>query len=442
MALTAMKGFPRMDGMKVTSAVLLAAALAGCSKPVVVNLGQKPDGTPRSRIWLDRGAQKEAAREARAARQPAAAGQPVLLSPVPVTAPEVLQGPVTVGLRRDGACVVAGKQVRDEEVAARLGYVREERTKAGSQDLAIVTVLAEPQVEMDRVMRAMSAGHHAGFTKIGWQLVEQVALPAPEAMAATLPADEGRLVVAVGREGALRLGTEVLEPAALGVRLGEAAASRKAQSLPAPAVTVLADRDAPLASVKAVLGACEAAGIENVAFGSPVQVAVASPAALEDVEPEGSLISEAYRNWKLGLEGRDVDYSEGPPAYWYDQLFHAWLDESSMMLDALGDRTLNTERVRFYGNRAAGRLDHMAYILEAVDAPRAAPLKSLAVDMRRRGQQVWDGQVSLELVRMAVREARGRVEKEFAPAGVRFPAGLKLAPPDAPKPDAPKEATP
>ncbi len=418
-----------MDSWRRIACLALPLALSACERPDHINLGQKADGSPRSQIWFDRRDKQDAL-----AQQRAAAAQPPQAAPaaVPAVPPEVLSGPVTVGLRRDGACVVAGKAVRDEEVQVRLAYVRAQRTDAHVEDVSVVTVLAEPQVSMDRVMRAMSAGHQAGFTKIGWQLVEAVPLPPPGPLSAALPADEGRLVVSVAPDGTLTLGGEVVAPVVLGARLGEASASRRAQRLEPPALAILADRDAPVASVQQILAACEAAGITAVAFGSPVQVAsaptvAAMPAALPDLGP-----SEAFRNWRLGIERRDVDFSEGPPDYWYFQLYHAWVDEADEIIEASMARVLNTERVKSYGNKAATHLEQMARLLAAVDAARAATLAGLAADTRRQARDAADGRINLEMARLYLKGIQTRVNREFPPTSVSFPQGIKLPPPDQP----------
>lgn len=414
-----------MRCLGVLPAVLL---LAACEKPQSINFGQKADGTPRARIWLDPEARRADAAARRAAAE--AAGKPAASPGLPLPQAAVFEGPVTVGLRRDGACVVAGKEVHDEEVQTRLTYVREQRLSQGSQDVAVVTVLAEPQVPMDRVMRAMSCGHQAGFSKIGWQLVDAVPLPAAEPLAAAQPQDEGRLVISVQGDGAFRLGTESLSAAALGVKLGEAGATRKAQSLPPPAATILADKDAPVSAVKTALDACEAAGIQSVAFGSPVPVAAPGTVVMAG-SPEAD-ISEAYRNWKLALEGRDVDFSEGPPAYWYFQLFHAVLAEADFMMDALKDRTVNTERVRYYARKASEHLDQMAQLASAAEAGRGDGLAALSGDVLRLGDQIWGEQINLELARMRLKGIRDRTVSDHPPAKMAFPADLKIPPP-APK---------
>lgn len=429
-----------MDSWRWTGCLAVPLALSACERPDHINLGQKADGSPRSQIWFDRRDKRDALMQQRATAPPASQPAPAAL---PAVQPEVLNGPVTVGLRRDGACVVAGKAVHDEEALARLTYVRGQRTEARSEDVSVVTVLAEPQVSMDRVMAAMSAGHQAGFNKIGWQLVETVPLPAAEPLSAALPADEGRLVVSVVADGTLKLGTEAVEPLVLGARLGEASASRRAQGLQPPAVAVLADRDAPLASVKQVLAACEAAGVTAVAFGSPVQVASAPAGAsaqadLPDIGP-----SEAFRNWRLGIERRDVDFSEGPPDYWYFQLFHAWVDEANQTVEASTARVLNTERIKYYGNKAATRLEQMARLLEAVDAARAKGLAGLAADTRRQALDAADGKTNLETARFYLKGIQTRVNKEFPPSSVSFPQGIRIVPPDQPRTeDKPDEKSP
>ena len=331
-----------MESWRLAAFLAVPLALSACERPDHINLGQKADGSPRSQIWFDRRDKRDALMQQRAA---AAAAQPPQVVPaaLPAVPSEVLAGPVTVGLRRDGACVVAGKAVHDEEIPARLSYVRTQRVDARSEDVSVVTVLAEPQVSMDRVMAAMSAGHQAGFTKIGWQLVQSVPLPAAEPLSASAP--------------------------------------------------------------------------------------VAAPAtdALPDLGP-----SEAFRNWRLGIEGRDVDFSEGPPDYWYFQLFHAWLDESEQIIEASMARVLNTERIRFYGDKAATRLEQMARLLEAVAAPRAQVLSGLAADTRRQTLDAAAGKTNLELARLHLKGIQTRVNKEFPPSSVSFPQGIKLLSPDRP----------
>jgi biopolymer transport protein ExbD len=420
-----------VNSWRWSACLAVPLALSACERPDHINLGQKADGSPRSQIWFDRRDKRDALMQQRAKAAPPA-GQPAPATR-PAVPPEVLAGPVTVGLRRDGASVVAGKAVRDEEILARLTYVRTQRTNAHSEDVSVVTVLAEPQVSMDRVMSAMSAGHQAGFNKIGWQLVQSVPLPAAEPLSAALPADEGRLVVSVEADGTLKLGAELVEPVVLGARLGETSASRRVQGLTPPAVTILADRDAPLASVKQVLTACEAAGITAVAFGSPVQVAsvpvvASAPDALPDLGP-----SEAFRNWRIGIENRDVDFSEGPPDYWYFQLFHAWYDESDQTVEASTARILNTERIKYFGNKAATHLEQMARLLEAVDAARAKVLAGLAADTRRQALDAADGKTNLETARFYLKGIQTRVTKEFPPSSVSFPQGITLLPPDLPR---------
>ena len=402
----------------------LCACLPSCQAPDRITFGKKPDGSPRAQVWLNQEARREARAAASAAAQPG--------TPLPPAGPgrDVLEGPVTVGLRRDGACVVAGKAVPEEEIGMRLSFIRAERLKTGSADTSVVTVLTENQVPMDRVMHAMSCGHQSGFTKIGYQIVEGVPLPPPEPVAAALPADEGRLIVSVAADGGLKLGQEAVDAKGLAGKLQAAAAQRLEQSLPPPALTLLADHDAPLTAVKEVLGACDAAGITAVALGSPVQVASTQappPAQIPD-------ISELYRNWRLGIENRDVDFKEGPPEYWYDALYHACLDEHEMLRQELGSRTLIRQRLAFFGEKLGKHLDQMAWLLAAVDAPRGETLKGLAGDYRRLTSEAAEGQANLETVRFRLVRLRTRITKEFPPETVTFPPGTKILPPQEKKP--------
>ena len=57
--------------------------------------------------------------------------------------------------------------------------------------------------------------------------------------------DEGRLVLSVGPDGATRLGIETVDAQALQEKLQAAVSARQAKSQPAPAVSLLADKDAP-----------------------------------------------------------------------------------------------------------------------------------------------------------------------------------------------------
>lgn len=409
---------------------LACLALASCDSPDVINLGRKRDGTPKAQIWLDRQARQEALAAKLAAGQPkdiAQAGMPVPNE----MRHAVLEGPVTVGLRPEGVSVVAGKAVPDGEAEARLAYVRAERLKAGSADVSDVTVNALANESMDRIFKAMSFGHRAGFQKIGYQIVEEVALPEPEPVAAAQPADESRLVVTVASGGAIQLGTETLDAAALSLKLLAAASARKEQSLPPPAVTLLADRDAPLTSVRSVLDACDTAGIATVTLGSPVAVSAGPVGPGMATMPD---FGEGFRNWRLGIEDREPDFSEGPPAYWYYAAFHAWLDEEQMLVEATNDRLLNRERVRAFGARCGRRCDQMARLLGTVEPAREEVLKGLGADYRRLTAAAADG-AGLTILRTRLKGMRSRIVQEFPPDSVSIPAGTAIPPaePDPPK---------
>ena len=411
--------------------LLPAVALTACQSPDTINFGRKADGSPRAQLFLT----PEARREARAAKAAALAQAEAQAGPGPEVGmpiqpgpnPEVLAGPVTVGLRREGIAVIAGKAVPDEEIEARLTYVRAERAKTASADVTTLTVLAPSQDPMmERIMHAMSCGYHAGFTKIGYQIVDSVPLPPPESFpSAALPADEGRLIVSVAPDGKLRLGTAAVETAALLQEgLQAAVAARQAKTQPPPAVTLLADKDAPLDAVQGVLAACRTAGITSVTLGSPVPVAARGAAPV--LPPD---VGEVFRNWRLSLESRDVDFSEGSAAYWYSALYQSWRDDSFALAEEMNSRVLNRERVKFFGANAAKRLDQMAHILTAVDADRGAALKSLGADVLRTASEAAAGAGSLDAARLHVESARTRVSKEFAPETVTIPPGTKIPPP-------------
>ncbi len=424
-----------MDRMRRVALILVAGVLlTACDKIQRIHIGQKADGSPRMQIPLTPEARREAAAARAAAYQAQAGAGTAPGMPIqPKATPEVMTGPVTVGLRHEGVAVIAGKAVPDEQIADRLSWVRAERTKAGSADVAVMTVLA-PSLEsqnMSRVMHAMSCGYQAGFTKIGYQVVDSIPLP-PETEgsfpAASLPSGEGRLIVSVAPDGALRLDTESSDLQALQGKLQEAVSARQAKSLPAPAVTVLADKDAPLDAVQAVLTACKTAGITAVTLGSPVPVAAAG--MVPNLPPD---VSEAFRNWRLGLESRDVDFSEGAPGYWYGALFHAWMDDADDASREIGAKVLNRERVRFLGANAFKRLDQMAHLLTGLDAARGGELRKLSSDLKAILAEALSGTASLDAARFQLGGARRRVAQEFGPETVVFPPGFRIPPPEKPE---------
>ncbi len=193
-----------------------------------------------------------------------------------------------------------------------------------------------------------------------------------------------------------------------------------------------------MASVKEALDACGAAGIDKVAFGSPV--VVSAPAVTVGATPFE--VSELYRNWRLGLESRDIDFTEGSPAYWYDALFHGFDEEHGMLVQELRSTSIIRKRVSFFGGKCADHLGQMSRLLSAVDAERGAALKSLSDVYRASALSASEGRSELNAARMHLASLRGRVVKEFPPSSTAFPRDLKIPPPETPEPEKEKGKTP